>query len=160
MKNKNLVSLLMAGVILVLAFTGLWLFGVSHNHLTSGIHLTFGVLFVAVAIFHIKNNWGSLKKYSAKTATEPTSSKKIPKEFLWASGIVAAFLVSAWFELPPLGSLDKASDELRGLWQKQPQGRRKMFAEIETNKASEGKGITLQFEKSKSAQLPFVTVSK
>ena len=158
MKNKNLVSLTMAGVISVLAFTGLWLFGVSHNHLTSGIHLTFGVLFVAVSIFHIKNNWGSLKKYSAKSATEPSPSKKIPREFIWAIGIVAAFLVSAWFEIPPLGSLDAASDKLRGLWQKQPQGRKKTFAEIETNKAAEGKGITLQFEKSKSAQLPMVTV--
>lgn len=160
MKNKNLVSLTMAGVILVLSFTGLWLFAISHNHVTSGIHLTFGVAFVFVAMYHIKNNWGSLKKYSANTAVEPNSTKKkVPRELFWASGIVLAFLVSAYYEIPPLGSLDKASDGLRGLWQKPPVGKRKNFTEIETQKATEGKSITLQFEKSKSAQLPLVTVS-
>jgi len=159
MKNKNLVSLTMAGVILVLSFTGLWLFAISHNHVTSGIHLTFGVAFVFVAMYHIRNNWGSLKKYSATTAIEPNSTaKKIPREIFWASGIVLAFLVSAYYEIPPLGSLDQASDGLRGLWQKPPVGKRKNFTEIETQKTAEGKSITLQFEKNKSAQLPFVTV--
>ncbi len=150
----------MAGVILVLSFTGLWLFAISHNHVTSGIHLTFGVAFVFVALYHIRNNWGSLKKYSAATTVEPnTSTRKIPRELSWASGIVFAFLVSAYYEIPPLGSLDQASDGLRGLWQKPPVSKRKNFTEIETQKTLEGKGITLQFEKSKSAQLPLVTVS-
>ena len=64
MKPKNLVSLSVSAAFAVLAITGMLIYLGQGNHTIDHTHAWFGVLFVGAAIFHIVNNWSSIKGYS------------------------------------------------------------------------------------------------
>ena len=69
MKSKNLVSLFVAAIFLVLATTGLLIYFGQGSHIVDHTHAWFGMLFVTAAIFHIVNNWSSLEGYSRNRRT-------------------------------------------------------------------------------------------
>ena len=64
MKSKNLISLSLAFIFLTLGTTGILMYLKLKPHPVEMAHTIFGLLFVGFAIFHITNNWGSLKTYS------------------------------------------------------------------------------------------------
>lgn len=64
MKKKNLVSLSVAAIFLVLGSTGLLLYFKQKPEAVEMTHTVFGLLFITLAVFHIVNNWGSLRAYA------------------------------------------------------------------------------------------------
>lgn len=65
-----MVSLLIGLCFVVMSISGLLLyFGQKQWHPVETLHILFGVIFLAFAIFHIKNNWKSIQAYS-KTKVE------------------------------------------------------------------------------------------
>lgn len=64
MKRKNLISLSLACIFTVLGSSGLLLYLKQKSHPIEIAHTIFGLLMVGFAIFHILNNWGSLKSYA------------------------------------------------------------------------------------------------
>jgi hypothetical protein len=71
LKTKNLISLSVGLAFLTLSFTGLMLYFLPHTPTTSLTHTIFGFTFLLAAIFHIRNNWISLKTYwSIKTSSK------------------------------------------------------------------------------------------
>jgi hypothetical protein len=69
MKRKNFISLTVAVVFFVLACSGILLYVKQKAHFIEMTHTIFGLMFVSFAIFHIVNNWGSLKSYSKERQT-------------------------------------------------------------------------------------------
>ena len=64
MKKKNIISLSIAFAFFVLGTSGILLYIKQKPHFVEMTHTIFGLIFVSFAIFHIVNNWGSLKNYS------------------------------------------------------------------------------------------------
>lgn len=64
MKSKNFVSLSVAASFAVLATTGLLIYFGQGNHAIDHTHAWMGILFFSGAVFHITNNWASIKGYS------------------------------------------------------------------------------------------------
>lgn len=64
MRSKNFVSLSVSAAFAVLSVTGMLIYLGQGNHTIDHTHAWFGVLFVGAAVFHIVNNWSSIKGYS------------------------------------------------------------------------------------------------
>ena len=88
MKKKNLVSLSIALAFLTLATTGILLYVKQKPHFVEMTHTIFGLLFVTVAIFHIVNNWASLKTYM-----RDRNSGSIQKELIVSLVVIGALIV-------------------------------------------------------------------
>lgn len=69
MKRKNFISLSLAFIFLILSTTGILMYLKQKAHPVEMAHTIFGLLLVGFAIFHITNNWGSLKLYSKDKVT-------------------------------------------------------------------------------------------
>lgn len=69
MKKKNIISLSIAFAFFVLGTSGILLYIKQKPHFVEMTHTIFGLIFVSFAIFHIVNNWGSLKNYSKDKTT-------------------------------------------------------------------------------------------
>jgi len=69
MKKKNIISLSIAFAFVVLGTTGFLLYIKQKPHFVEMTHTIFGIIFFGFAIFHIVNNWGSLKNYSKDKTT-------------------------------------------------------------------------------------------
>jgi hypothetical protein len=80
MKKKNIISLSIAFAFVVLGTSGILLYIKQKPHFVEMTHTIFGLIFFGFAIFHIVNNWGSLKNYSKDKTTGA-----FKKEFLVAS---------------------------------------------------------------------------
>jgi uncharacterized membrane protein (DUF4010 family) len=89
MKSKNLISLSVAFIFLVIGTTGLLMYLKQKSHPVEMAHTVFGLLFVGFAIFHISNNWGSIKSYS-----KDRISRSWKKELLFAlaAGVIVLTL--------------------------------------------------------------------
>ncbi len=107
MKSKNLVSLSVALVFLVLSVTGLLIYFAQGTHAVEHIHAWFGILFVGAAVFHIVNNWSSLKGYSKDRRTGG-----IRREFVLPLLIVLVFAAGIAIDLPIFDKLANAGKEL------------------------------------------------
>lgn len=107
MKSKNLVSLSVALAFLVLASTGLLIYFGQGTHPVEHTHAWFGILFVAAAVFHVVNNWPSLKGYSQDRKTG-----SIRKELLIPTAIAAVFAVGIAADLPVFDKLANAGKML------------------------------------------------
>jgi len=151
MNKKKLVSLGIAAVFLALGTTGLLLYLVQHNKPTKVIHTTFGLFFVAVAIFHIINNWGSLVSY-----VKGKAGAGIAKELVIVAVLAAASVVGAGLLLPPFEQIEEFGEGLRK--GNRPPVKKISYQIIETNQESGGAGIKLQLDKSKEALLPVIAV--
>ena len=88
MKRKNIISLTIAFAFFIIALSGILLYIKQKPHFVEMTHTIFGLLFVGFAIFHISNNWGSLKAYS-----KVKTSGSIKKELLVASLIGGIILI-------------------------------------------------------------------
>ena len=152
MKNKNVISLTIAFAILALGTSGLLLyFGLKPQAVTA-IHVLFGLLFIGFIIFHIRNNWSSLKVY-----TRERKSTVIQKEFYVALTGVLVLLAGAALNLPPFGELVHAGENLtRG--DKKGSQEKTMFAVISTNKEVKGIRLNLILQKKQQVVLPVMAI--
>lgn len=153
MKRKNIISLAVALAFLALSTTGLLLYLKQKSHAVEITHTIFGLLFVGFAIFHILNNWISLKAY----AKEQKSGGKIRKEFVVASAIFGVVLLGAGFNLPPFEPIAEAGRIFAG---ERKRTERLSFDKVETNKALKGKPRTLEIfvEMGRETQLPALVI--
>jgi len=150
MKKKNIISLSVALSFLTLSVTGLLLYLVQHNKPTVVIHVVFGLLFIAFAIFHIINNWSSLTAYS-------TNGIKIKREFLWSFAFTGAFLVGSYFLLPPFMQIEELGSKIRKR-NSPPRVAKITFEEIETNAEENGKALRFIIQKGKETVLPTMVI--
>jgi len=139
MRKKNLVSMSVAAIFGVLGTTGLLLYLKQKPHSVEMTHTIFGLLFITLAIFHIVNNWGSLRAY--------TSNKEqggLRKEF-WVVAIAAITMVTlaATEVLEPVAEFGRifAKPAKKG-----PAGI--TFQEYQTLDSASGKPVTLLIQKS------------
>ena len=107
MKSKNLVSLSVALVFLVLFVTGLLIYFAQGSHAVEHIHAWFGILFVAAAVFHIVNNWSSIMGYSKDRRTGG-----IRREFVIPALVALVFAGGIAADLPVFGKLANAGKTL------------------------------------------------
>jgi hypothetical protein len=153
MKKKNIISLSIAMAFLFLSITGLLLyFGLKPEFVTA-IHVLLGLVFIGFAIFHIKNNWPSLKVY-----TKDRKEGGIKKEFLVAAAVVGVFLLGAGFNLPPFGEIQHFGEDLTRGGGKGSRIEKASFDKIVTNKDKQGKTIQLIIERSNEVITPVITI--
>ncbi len=155
MKNKSIISLTIAFAIVAVGTTGLLLyFGLKPQAVTA-IHVLFGLLFLGFVIFHIKNNWSSLRVY-----TKEKKSSKIQKEFFLALGIFAVLAVGAASGLPPFGPLVHAGENLTRGGGKEGGGwfSMAMFTTISTNKDKPGNGLHFILQKKREVTAPVISI--
>ncbi len=148
MKNKNLVSLTIAIAFFILATTGILLFVKQKAHFIEMTHTIFGLVFISYAIFHILNNWDSIKGYS-----KDRKSGSIKKELVAASLITGIILVLSVTEvLEPVAEFGKifASGDKRPSTVN--------FAEKKTLDSTNGHAVVLLVQKGKEAAFSSVTV--
>jgi Domain of unknown function (DUF4405) len=107
MKSKNLVSLTVALVFLVLSVTGLLIYFAQGSHAVEHVHAWFGVMFVAAAVFHIVNNWASITGY-----TKDRRTGGIKREFIIPALIAIVFTGGIAADLPVFGKLANAGKTL------------------------------------------------
>lgn len=107
MKSKNLISLSIAVIFLVLAITGILIYFGQGSHVVEHTHAWFGILFVTVALFHITNNWSSLTGYAKHRRTGG-----IQKEFVAPAIVAAVFAAGIGFDVPVFDKLANAGKNL------------------------------------------------
>ena len=153
MKKKNLVSLSVSLVFLALSVTGLLIYFGQGNHAVEHIHAWFGVMFVGAAIFHILNNWPSLKGYA-----QERRSGKFQKEFFFPALIAVVFAAGIGFDIPPFHVLANAGKDLfRG--KPKPGGPQKIsFDEVTTNQTVPGTPLTVILQKKGATSAPVMAV--
>ena len=107
MKQKNLVSLMVAAVFTVLSITGLLIYFGQGNHIIDHTHAWFGMLFFAAAVFHIINNWSSIKGYSTDRRTGG-----IRRELILSALVATLFAGGIAADLPVFKDLANAGKKL------------------------------------------------
>ncbi len=149
-KNKNLISLIVAGAFLFLSISGILMWLKQKSHQVEMTHTIFGLLFLSIAIFHIINNWGSLKAYS-----KDKNTGSIKKELIISSLITIVILVLAFTEvLEPVAEFGRRFAK--------PQGPRPAagisFNESTTLDSTNGQAVTLLLQKTEEAMSGQLTV--
>ncbi len=109
MKSKNLVSLSVAAVFTVLSVTGLLIYFGQSNHTIDHTHAWFGIMFLSAAVFHIVNNWPSLKSYSTDR-----KAGGIKRELTLPALIVALFVLGISLDWPVFKDLANAGKRAFG----------------------------------------------
>jgi Domain of unknown function (DUF4440) len=107
MKSKNLVSLSVAAVFAVLSVTGLLIYFGKSNHTIDHTHAWFGILFLSAAVFHIVNNWSSIKGYSVNR-----NAGGIRLELIVPVLVVALFTMGIAADWPVFKDLANAGKKL------------------------------------------------
>jgi hypothetical protein len=153
MKSKNLISLTIAFCFIVMSISGLLLyFGQKQWHPVETLHILFGVIFLGFAIFHVLNNWSSIKGY-AKNRKE----NKWQKELMVAASIFGIFLIGGSLEVPPFMQMAHGFKKLFGA--KREQKEMLAFALTKTNQEqTEGKPISIILEKNKAVEAPTIAI--
>jgi Domain of unknown function (DUF4405) len=109
MKAKNLVSLSVAAVFAVLSGTGLLIYFGQSNHTIDHTHAWFGILFFGAAVFHIVNNWPSLKAYSTDR-----KAGGVRRELVLPSAVVLLFTLGIALDWPVFKDLANAGKKAFG----------------------------------------------
>ena len=107
MKSKNLVSLSVSAAFAVLSITGLLIYFGQSSHVVDHVHAWFGILFVSAAIFHIINNWSSIKGYSKDRRTGG-----IRRELIIPALLAIVFTAGIAADLPVFKGLANAGKNL------------------------------------------------
>ncbi len=130
MKRKNFISLMMAWTFLSISVSGLLMYFDLKPNPVKGIHVLFGLILIGFGIFHLLNNWGSLRSYMKEKNTG-----SIRKELVYGSLIAGAVLLGAGFGIPPFPQIQRFGEEIareggegRGKF-----GGRVMFETVTTN---------------------------
>lgn len=148
MKNKNLISLTVAIAFVLLASTGILLFVKQKAHAIEMTHTIFGLLFIGFAIFHILNNWDSIKAYS-----KDRKSGSIKKELVVASLITGIILVLSVTEvLEPVAEFGR----IFASGGKRPNTIN--FAEKKTLDSTNGHAVVLLVQKGKESTFSGISV--
>jgi hypothetical protein len=100
-KKKNFVSLGVAISFVVIAVTGLLMYFLSHGEIVSTLHIVFGLLFTLVAIFHLLNNWPSIKAYTAVPETKK-QKKTLSKEIITITILTLLVLLGTSLQWQPV----------------------------------------------------------
>jgi hypothetical protein len=156
MKNRNLVSLSVTFGFLSIGITGILMYFGARGGITT-IHVIFGLLFVAVAIFHVVNNWNSLKLY--------TRDKKIGgirKEFILVSVVLLLVLIGSAVNLGPFSAVAHAGEEFG----REESGERKeghlsrdnSFDNVNTNETFNGTDLQFIIQKSNEVGAPLMAI--
>lgn len=149
-KNKNLISLIVAGAFFFLSISGILMWLKQKSHEIEMTHTIFGLLFLSIAVFHIVNNLGSLKAYSKDKTTGA-----VKKELIYAAALVLIILVLAYTEvLEPVAEFGRR-------FAKKPAGKPNVsvnFKEASTLDATNGHAVTLILQKTEEAMNGKLTV--
>ena len=156
MKNRNLVSLSVTFGFLSIGITGILMYFGARGGITT-IHVIFGLIFVVVAIFHVVNNWNSLKLY--------TRDKKIGgirKEFILVSVVLLLVLIGSAVNLGPFSAVAHAGEEFgreeRGEREEGHFSRNNSFENVKTNEAFNGTDLQFIIQKSNEAAAPLMAI--
>jgi hypothetical protein len=156
MKNRNLVSLSVTFGFLAIAITGILMYFGERGGITT-VHVIFGLLFVAAAIFHVVNNWNSLKLY-----TRDKKIGRIRKEFILVSIILLFVLIGSAVNLGPFSAVARAGEELgreeSGEREEGHFSRNNSFENINTNETFNGTELQFIIQKSNEAAAPLMAI--
>ncbi len=148
-KNKNLISLIVASAFFFLGVSGILMWLKQKSHPIEMLHTIMGLLFVAIAIFHIVNNWGSLKAYTKDKATG-----SIKKEIF-----IALFVVLALVALAVTEVLEPVAEFGRIFAKQGPRPSAGIsFKEASTLDSTNGQSVTLILQKTDDAMNGKLTV--
>jgi len=148
--KKNLISLSVTFVFLVLASTGILLYIKQKSHAIEISHTVFGLLFVTMAAFHIYNNWISLKSYSTQRK-KTKLSKEIVYLFITFAIILTLSLTSV---LEPVAEFGRVF--AKGEGEKKNWGIN--FSEKKSNQDKSGKVVVLMVQKKEKAMFAALTI--
>jgi len=156
MKNRNLVSLSVTFGFLSIGITGILMYFGARGGITT-IHVIFGLIFVAVAIFHVVNNWNSLKLY--------TRDKKIGgirKEFILVSVVLLLVLIGSAVNLGPFSAVAHAGEEFgrekNGEREEGNFSRNNSFENVKTNETFKGTDLQFIIQKRNEAAAPLMAI--
>jgi hypothetical protein len=148
MKRKNFISLSLAFIFLTLSTSGVLMYLKQKAHPVEMAHTIFGLLFVGFAIFHIVNNWGSLKLYSKDKVTRSW------KKELMVAGLGAITILV----LAVTGVLEPVAEFGRIFAPKKEGGATVNFQVKSTLDSTEGKSATLILQRNKEAMFTPIKV--
>jgi hypothetical protein len=148
MKRKNFISLSLAFIFLTLSTSGVLMYLKQKAHPVEMAHTIFGLLFVGFAIFHIVNNWGSIKLYSKDKVTR-SWKKELMVAGLGAIGILV---------LAVTGVLEPVAEFGRIFAPKREGGATVSFQVKSTLDSLEGKSATLILQRNKDAMFTPIKV--
>jgi hypothetical protein len=147
MKRKNLISLSLAFIFLVMSCSGILLYIKQKAHPIEMAHTIFGLLMVGFAIFHIMNNWGSIKSYS-KDRTTRSWKKELAFAGIGAAVVLTLALTAV---LEPVAEFGRIFAPKR-----QGGGKNVTFQEKKTLETDAGQAATLILQRKESEMLtPF-----
>jgi hypothetical protein len=156
MKNRILVSLSVTFGFLAIAISGILMYFGAHGGITT-IHVIFGLLFVAFTIFHMVNNWNSLKIY--------TRDKKIGgirKEFILVSIVLLIVLIGSAANLGPFPAIAHAGEEFgregNGDRPERHSSENNSFEVITTNEGINGTEIQFIIQISNEVPAPLMAI--
>jgi hypothetical protein len=127
-QTRGFVSLLTFGSFLVMSITGILLFAAPHDMIErwinwkfwgigksqwGAIHIISCFTFIVVGIYHLVNNWESLKQYLAGKIASGLAMKK---ESGIALLIVVVMIVGPLFNVPPFQYVLEFGDILKTSW--------------------------------------------
>lgn len=149
MKRKNFISLSIAFIFLFLSITGILMYIKQKAHPVEMAHTVFGLLFIGFAIFHITNNWGSIKLYSKDKVT-----RSWKKELMVAGLGTMVILVLAATEV-----LEPIAEAGRIFAPKRPAGNQNVNFQVKkTLENAEGNYATLILQRNQDAMFTPIKV--
>lgn len=148
--KKNLISLSVAFVFLVLGTTGILLYIKQKSHAIEISHTVFGLLFVTMAAFHIYNNWISLKSYGTQRK-KTKLSKEIVFLFITFAVILTLSLTSVLEPIAEFGRVFAKGEGEKKNWGIS-------FSEKKSNQDKSGKAVVLMVQKNEKAMFAALTI--
>jgi Domain of unknown function (DUF4405) len=155
MKRKNFVSLVMAWTFLSISISGLLMYFDLKPNPVKGIHVLFGLILIGFGIFHLLNNWSSLKSYFKDKGTG-----SIRKELIYGSLIAGVVLLGAGFSIPPFPQIQRFGEEIsREGGERKGFGGRVMFETVATleNKSND-RPLSLIIQKRQDIVMPTMLI--
>ena len=152
-KVKNLISISIAGAFLVISVTGVLMYFFKHEDLTSSLHTLFGIVFVVYAIFHISNNWKSLKAYSVQKKAE-TGKRPVKAEMVLGITVLALVFSGIYYGLPPFSTVYNWGNDFRTGQQRSEQD---LISYIRVKMNEKGEGEPLQIDLRKGPYFEYPT---
>lgn len=154
MKRKNFISLIMAWTFLAIAVSGLLMYFDLKPNPVKGIHVLFGLILIGFGVFHILNNWGSLKSYMKDKGTG-----SMKKELVYGSLLAGVVLLGAGFSVPPFPQIQRFGEEIaREGGERGKFGGRVMFETVATNEKEAGPALSLIVQKKQDVVMPAIIV--
>ena len=159
-KSKNLISISIAGAFLVVAITGVLMYFFKHGDLTASLHTLFGMAFVLYAIFHLKNNWKSLKAYSVNAQRAPADPKQqgvsasgLKSELMMSLGILLLVFFGVYYQLAPFSAVYNWGNTFR-TGQQRNEGDQLSYIRMNINTFGEGDSMLIDLRKGPYFEYP------